>query len=542
MPTYRPRVMLQLTVPSMGERATRHAQEQNGEAIEFTCRVMRASITVNDHNHADELSVTCAWKDVGTDPRLLRNASGVLYIGQAREFTGDVARDESGHWQPEAFESRFIGLLTRAKRSADAGEAMTVELEFLDYTTLFLEATPFGAKGVPSFSMRMDEAWRTICSQTPGAEKLADRLVPLGRNEDGSLWDNYPLLSSAVSKRFAKLAKVPVKPKTNAWAVWMQCVGMMGCISYIKQDQCILTNATGYYTTENPPRLVWGRNIRHMSESRNPQAAKGVGLSSFDPLTGRALEAVYPPVGDERVRKKVIKPTGGSRKPAASGHGGRGGRAPKAPQAPDPAKVREADERDWYLYASIHDPVKLLEAAKNTYEQKSRQELEGTISTSEMFLPSRDYIQAKFDILSLGAGDNIRIEFDLEDRSGILAYPDEASRVDYLVSRGYSPSVALLMARNMSDFALLDPTFYVKSVKIDIDLEGGDFNVDINYVNRILIGGDAAAAPSWETRQPHTLPAPAKPGDVRFDEDRITKRAVGDDDPLNAIAPHRRLR
>jgi hypothetical protein len=48
------------------------------------------------------------------------------------------------------------------------------------------------------------------------------------------------------------------------------------------------------------------------------------------------------------------------------------------------------------------------------------------------------------------------------------------------------------MARNMSDFALLDPTFYVKSVRSTIDQQGdGMFEIEINYLNRILVGGDA---------------------------------------------------
>lgn len=468
MPTYRPRAILLMSVPTMGDHAEHYAQEQKGEPVNFIARPMKVRVVSNDHNHADELHVTCAWRDVGTDPRLLRNAIGRLYMGNA---------NDKGEWDEVAPEnSRFVGTLSRTKRSGEDGEAMTVELEFLDYTSLFLNAKPFGAEGIPDFSMRLDEAWKRICSQTPGAEALADGLVLQGLTE-------YPLLSKAVSSRFAKLAKVPAKPHTDAWAVWMQCVGMMGLISYIRQDQCIVTTATHYYTSDDPPRLIWGKNIRRMSEARNPHALKGVGLTSFDPLTGKTIEAVYPPVGDERVRRKEMKPPAASK--AKSGHG-----HAKKPKAPDPAKTRQNDDRDWFQFSSVHDPDQLLEVAKNTYEQRSRQEVEGTIATAEMSVDT--FKGNPFDLLDLAAGDNVRIEFDLDDRLSLQSLPTEFLRVSYLLDRGYSTGVARLMARNMSDFALLDPTFYVKSASSTLDLQGdGMFEIEINYLNRILVGGDA---------------------------------------------------
>ena len=51
---------------------------------------------------------------------------------------------------------------------------------------------------------------------------------------------------------------------------------MMGPISYVKQDECIVTNVTSFYTRcDPPPRLIWGKNIKRMSESRKPSGAQG---------------------------------------------------------------------------------------------------------------------------------------------------------------------------------------------------------------------------------------------------------------------------
>jgi hypothetical protein len=502
-----------LTVPTMGERQARIRNEQSGGPVSFRMRVMKATLVVNNHNAADELKVTCSWRDAGTDPRLLRNALARLYIGNA---------NSAGEWDeenPPATDCRFIGLLTRAKRTAIHGEAMTVDLEFLDFTTLFIEAKPFGAKGIPHFSMRLDEAWRCVCSQTPGAEKLADGLTGIGLAErwpDGE----WPLLKTAVSARFAKLGKVPTKPKCNAWEVWMQCVGMMGLISYIRQDECIVTTATHYFTSENPPRLIWGRNILRMSEARNPQATRGVGLASFDPLTATTIEAVWPPVGDIRIRKKIIVPhprrsTGMlSANTHANAH-----RHKTTPASADPARIRQNEDRDWFQYASVHDPDALLECAKSVWEQRSRQEVEGTIVTAEMVVDRYDgsltgrtmdadlYDDSgklkdenkTFELMDLQAGDNVRIEIDQEDKSALLAQGDWNGALHYLIDRGYAASVAAIMASNMVDFALLDPIFYVKRVQTTLDLQGdGHFEVEVTYLNRILIGGDTSGPPNAE--------------------------------------------
>lgn len=454
MPIYRPRMLLSLSVPVMGDRASRRAQGASSFVSEFPVKVCKAKITANDHNHADVLSVTCDWKDIGCDPRLLANACGVFYMGNA---------DERGHWAPTEKDVRFIGILTKPRRSAALDQPMTVELEFLDYTTLFLEAKPFGTDGVPDLSMRLDDAWRRIVTQTPGAGVMADRLVLLGL-------DRFPVLKDAVASRFAQLAKVATKPKTDAWAVWLECVGMCSLISYIYLDQCIVTTATHHYTAADPPKLVWGKNIASMDEGRNPFLNKGIGLASFDPITGHAVEARYPPPGDPRVQKKIVN----------------------AKKKGTAAKTREADEWEWMEYSSVTDQKQLELAAQRVYEERSRQELEGNITTWEMNVETakgRD-----FDLLTLRSGDNIRIEFDPEDRQMLQSLGTESARVAYLVGRGYGRDVATIMARNMGDFALLDPVFYVKAVStsLETDSDGGKFEISINYLNRILIDGNTA--------------------------------------------------
>lgn len=420
-----------------------------GDIVYLTVPIRSLRHESNDHNHADEVSLSLDLMTVGgLDPRLLRNAVVNVYVGNADEF---------GYWLPSAENLRFAGLAKRVRRKRGGEDAPTIEIDALDFTTCFLEAKPFGSSGVPDYSQRLDDAWKRIVSQTPGAQALADRLELEGLSD-------FPQLGKAVAARFRRLGKVPTRPQTDAWAVWQQCVGMLGLISYVDRQRVVVTTATNLYTSEAPPRLIWGRNVLSMEEERDAAlAAKGVGVTSFDPLTGTTLEALWPQVGDPRVKRK-------------------GGRAAAGQDA-----IRASEERDYFSYYGVTDAEVLLEIAKRVYEERSRQELQGRLTTAEMFTETID--ERSFDLLSLRAGDTIRVEVEQELKSTIASMRSESERVEFLVEHGYVREVAEILAANADDVALTDPTMHVKRVQtsFSVDADGGSFEIEIEYCNRIRI-------------------------------------------------------
>lgn len=462
MAIYRPRMAALLTIPkreranediavSTALAATRGSSTDAEDVVHLTVPIRSLRLESNDHNHADEASLTLDLMAVGgLDPRLLRNAVVNVYVGNADEF---------GRWRPTEEDLRFAGMAKRVRRARRTDEAPTVEIDALDFTTLFLEAKPFGSSGVPDYSQRLDDAWKRIVSQTPGAEALADRIVLQGL-------DAFPEIGKAVSSRFRRLGKVPTRPETDAWAVWQQCVGMLGLISFIDRQRVVVTTATNLYTADRPPRLIWGRNISSLEEERDAaMTGKGIGITSFDPLTGTTLEALWPSVGDERVKRKGTA---------------------RARVANEDA-LRASEERDYFAYYGVTDPEVLLAIAERVYEERSRQELQGVLRTAEMMVSDTE--GRAFDLLSLRAGDNIRVEVEQELRTTIAAMSSPGHRVEYLVAHGYAREVAEILAANADDVGLVDPTMHVKRVgiNIDVDADGGSFEVEIEYCNRIRL-------------------------------------------------------
>lgn len=478
MTTYRPRMTALLTVPTAGKRAEKISGEEiENRGIAIPLKVRSAEHERNDHNHADSCRVQVDWKNAGIDPRLIRNATVSFYLDNADSF---------GNWEPKRRNCRFIGLVNECQRTLSSDDPHMVSLSALDYTTLFLKAKPFGTSGIPDFSQTLDDAWRRIVSQTPGADVLSDRLVLRGLN-------SFPKLGDAVAKRFKKLGKVPVKQNTDAWAVWQQCVGMLGLISFMDLDECVVTTSTALYTGGDPPKLIWGKTIKTMTETRDPTTFdKGIGLSSFDPDTGSLIEARFPPQRDKRVRRKRVK-------------------AHKVDEASP--ETRLVDSYDFFAFPGVTNKAKLLEIAQRAYEERSRQELQGTLTTHEMRTLTED--NRPFDLMNLRAGENVKIAINEDERAILAGLPTEGARIRRLELQGYSSEAAQVISQNMNDLALLNQQFFVKRVmtRMSTETEGGDFMIEITYANRILVGGDAVAD--------NPPPSEVRPGIVSFEEETI---------------------
>jgi hypothetical protein len=465
---YRPRWSAEITVPIMGTAAQRQKQAGSEETLTFQAQPRRVRIERNDHNQADACSIELDWTTAGVDARMLDDAIVEVHVQNA---------DDTGYWFTSTKTCRFVGVVKEVDSHRTSDGAATVALELVDYTALFLTAKPFGSGGVPSLSMTLSEAWQKIVGLTKDDDGVEHENTPGTRifRENPRLLvcrgvDPSLVIGKGVPERFRKIGKVQTKPDTDAWAVWQQCVGMLGLLSYIDKDTCVVTTATNYYTEQDAPTMIWGSNLTSWHENRaSALARKGVALTSFDPLSLRAIEAFWPPIGDPSVIRKRS--------------------TAKKVQSED--KIRPTEERDYFAYPGVQEYEALLVIAKRVYEERSRQELEGSISTPDMYAVTEQ--GEVFDLLELRAGDTVRVEIEPGMKETLAALSNDLDREQYLIDRGYADSAAELIVANMKNFEDLDARFLTKRVGIEMEVsdDGGSFSVDIDYVNRIQIDGSA---------------------------------------------------
>lgn len=482
MPYYRPRCAALLTVPTAGTLAERRDMEKREGNFEFLLNVSKANVTYNDHNAADELEIEASWDQAGVDPRFLQSAVVKFYVYDASRLTNPLAEEHL----------RFVGIATDIERMLEA-DGKTVKLKFLDYTSLFLRSMPFPAKGIPDFTQTLAEAWARICDFTgyfdpkekrvlSSVEHLKDRLVFQGTA--------YPdvTLGSAVAQRIAKTGKLNPGLNKSSWDVWQHAVGSVGLISYIYLDKVIVTDAANYYTSKRAPTFVWGINIAKLTEKRDAgRANKGVALVSVDPLTGGAIEAFWPPRDHSEfdVKERAVTK---SKKPKANGG------------------LESANDYEFHQYPyGVTDPRMLESCARRVYEERSRQELTGHLITHEMRVIATEtsgandpHVQsyddahppgasALFDVLSLGSGDLIKIRMEDDHFGAMPRGLSLSSSIAWLVDRGYTKSVAALLAINLREFGEIPAEFMVRSLHCEMDFDGdeGTFQIDIEFCNRI---------------------------------------------------------
>lgn len=491
MPVQLPGVLIKAWLPDVGTAAERMNQETDSDQLTpITLRCSKVELEANSHNEADEIRIECTIDDAGIDPRFLRNAEIYCYMDDTPD----------GNLQPSGDNLRFVGIAVNVDR--DLGEDKSgVSIRALDYTTMFLSTKGFPPNGVPLYTETLAEAWARICDHTGWFDLATKSIVSTVQRLRDRIEFHPPELASlvlgkAVPPRIAKGPLVANGGSKDAWAIWQQAVGSMGLISFIRGDRCIVTTATDYYSGDDPPRMIYGTNVHAIHESRDQQALSGknVGILAFNPLTGTTLESYYPPREDITPKGRAKKKVGAS----ALGPG---------------VVLRAQDYEVFDIPWPCCDQATLDQFAQRVWEERSRQELLGTLKTtfirvytnSKYLDGSVNVLQpGNFNLLGLQAGDRIRVEIPLDDLSVIQAIPTIQGREVELMRRGYTQEMAGFMVRNLSDMQKVSPEFQVHSVRTSIESTGIDevlFEIEIQFLNRIEVSGSAQPGTGTSTPQ-----------------------------------------
>ncbi len=476
MAIYRPEMRLVLHVPYYGQTALDDIQTRNDETIQIDVRVNKCTFERNNHLEADTLSVEGEWVDVGVDPRWLKNAVCQFYIGDT--YNGKPLVSDSN--------LRFTGILIRARRTSNADSGFSVSMEFHDYTTLFLNTKPFPTDGVPMFSDSLKKAWERVCDYTgwydPDKDVVLSSVALLRHNitfigetgEGGQKISGDTPLTGTVPGRFTKnFARLQPKEGASAWDVWQYTCGILGLTTFIDRDQCIVTESSQFYRNQGAPIAIWGKNITEMDESIQAHIAnRGIRLVSFDQESGKSIEAFYPPPGDQRIKVK--------RAHAKSKHY-------------TPEELQSA-QYDTFEYYSVQNLAQLEAVAASAYNEYSRQEIEGSFKTGEMFLPTKQSVSDGEsesdlkDILDLRAGQAIVVEIDPFSKERLLVqFDNDQDRIEYLKSVGYSEDISRLIVGNAKSFDSLNSEFHV--YKTIVSLDADRYEAQIHYKNQIDIRG-----------------------------------------------------
>lgn len=468
--TQYPRALVGIRVPIMGNAFDRRRQQDDAETILFSVVPRRVSVSKNDFNQADEAHLTLGMEQAGVDPRLLSNANIEVFLTDA----GSVET-----WQPKDSDRRFVGIVTRSRRRmSEAG--MSVELEALDYTTMFLAQKPFGDTGMPKYSDTLAQAWERICDHVgyydyddggivSTVELLRDRLEFLGAegtDAAGAGIADIPI-GEFVLQRVRSKGIVQADPNADAWSIWRTICDSLGLITYIDGDRCVVATPSAYYEDEDDPiALRWGDNVEEMEEGRDHTAinGRGIHLTSFDPVSFSAIEAFFPERDDDRVpRRKRLKASGKTKKKKAATSG--------------LVDIKQYEHFD-YPYPATEEALATI--AERIFQERSRQELRGHVKTSEMTLLRASGREAS--VFDLRHGGPVLVSFDTDVLDPVRRLESVQLREAYLREIGYQPQIARLLAEDAGFLQRLLPVFAVTGIQYEIEDEKWD--VTVSYASR----------------------------------------------------------
>ena len=463
MPVYLPRMSATLDVPTLGDAATRVSQNTDSNTYRLVLRPIRARLMSNGPNEADELELTVSFDEAGVDPRYLR--SGIVQF-----FLADTASSGGVLTPGLGTNCRFIGMVVDVTREfkEDAGKIVTLRAQ--DYTCLFLACKTYPASKWPTYSDTLQSAWQKVCANTgfwdlssspPVVQStvsvLADQLVFIGANgvEDPSMLQTP--LGKSMPSRLAGLgtfqAGRPGDSQADSWEIWKTVCESLGLITFIRNDRVIVTGVTDFFTAADPPLFIYGKNVLELKETRElgQVSAKNVCVRSFDPLSGKTLEALFPPAGLAIKQKRL----GASPKSAGSTSTG--------------SKVVNSECYELLdLPTPCADQDTLQAIAERIWQERVRQELSGTLTTREMSMASASG-QQQYDLLALSAGDQIQIQIDPAALDAIQKLPSIGQRVQALMNKGYASDIANFIAENLSSITSLPAQFLCHSIETTID-------------------------------------------------------------------------
>lgn len=516
---YEPRMSAQINLVDIGAPQDRQIQANTVDTFTLDLRPLKARLRSNSWREADSLDLTVSFDEAGIDPRYLRSGEVLFWLddgGDAFERTNDNLR--------------FIGIVRNVAREFSETSKI-VTLEVIDYTTLFLEMTNFPQQFIPLFSDTLRQAYHKICLGT-GHINFSNNTIKSSLCDPDTNQPIIPLvalgqvnldqpISSTVDSR---IASGPILNRANAdsWYTWTYICSQLGLITYIRGSVCIVSAATDYYTSSAPPLMIYGLNVKTLTERRDLGQVSGRNLCvrSYDGVNGTMLESFFPPNNSSLAvnlrKKKIILPS-----------------AKKASKAILPEDYELID-----LQIPVTDQALLDELTETLWHERVRAEMSGTLVTTEM---SCFTTAGAFDLLTLQAGDNITVQLETDALDNIQSLSGDAPKRAALAARGYTDEMATYIVANLSSLSSMPAQFLVHSVDIDFDASGqsDSYTMTIEFLNTLDATGGVTTqieqAPAITGTGTDPVPDVSAAGDIIFDTQPDTGDIEFDTQPAPEI-------
>lgn len=277
------------------------------------------------------------------------------------------------------------------------------------------------------------------------------------------------------------------KEGSSVWDVIYKLCLSYGYIVFVRGWEVVIAQPqTLTVANQNKvKRVAYGFDLSSLEVERKlgKEKVPQVVVTSYDPVLRKAIRGTFP------VKKDVVS-TG----------------------------IGTKDNESYMMTVhGVRDPATLKRIAETAYNNLARSEGKVRFKTKDLgslpppLAPLPNGYTA--DLLQLRAGDPIAISWD-PYHDAEMRRLDVNGRRAYMLSLGYSPSIAQLVAMEYGKIVQFDRPFYVREVNFEFDHRGG-VTIDAEALNFISVERDDKAAQAAGVAAPpptpYTLLSPVPP-------------------------------
>lgn len=478
-----------------------------------------ATIHRNGYQQADSWEVEFDYLDLPFDPQLVRAGQIEIYLYDANGLNAETAvlsrqfaQVSKSNRGPDATDIAAVDIGVAAKDAftehnkpdiaglfddhsfefADGGK--WVSLQGQDYTALLIaeqwKPLPNGrARRIP-VGQRLDKWADAILAEADSAGHLGTVIKDIDPS-------TLPIVGKAEVANHAR--GIPVQQNTSYWDVIYKTVTRYGFICYIDGHDLVITKPKNLdnIAEHDIKNMAWGNNLtnlrftRHLGKQKVPRVVIMAYNDGAKNAADRLLTIQEPdnsPSHKESVMKKTPskKTTQTETIKAASAH------KSARPQAPKTSTVKVTDEFVIIPVHGISDKDALRNAARTLRTLIGRGERTIVATT-------RDLVDLDGKgILKLTAGDAVQIHWQdfNQEMLGNPKVPMDA-RVQHLVSRGFQPAVAQVVAAGYDKIIAKQRPLRFREGTIEFSTDDG-IKIEMELVDFVQVDGvrDQVTAPT----------------------------------------------
>lgn len=461
MSVYYPRAAVKLLI--LWDDSSQKTNKDFKYTYELNITPRRATVYVNDYLTADTFDLEIDYKEFPFDPRTIRACGVQIYMENVGKLYDQINVLQKVKMTPE--NAVFLGFADEESIHFDDSKRL-VRLEGRDFTSLFNDRQYFGP--TPNLQERLDKVIQQIVDLLPENSK-ADPSNKIKVEIRGIPLNDLPILASFSSSKEEGSGQKNVRRDEKYWDVIQDIVRRAGFIAFIELGKLVITKPRALYGEDSAKLFVYGKNISNLQFKRKIGRKKNFNLvvRSYSLEKKQVIEAQIPKEATKVWSEETGIPIGEVFIPQINPNG-------QADQ-----EQKKVAPYIGILVPDITEKSFLVRIGEETYEELSRQQIEGSFSTREMETTTKDGTQ--FDILKLRNGTPIQITVDQGDLEGIHNMQSLNQRIKYLEMRGYSSQVASVFASTLDKFKKV---FYTRSVRFTVD-ESKGFSADVEFINFI---------------------------------------------------------